>query len=113
MGFLGIKNSNIASIGKKIKRATIGAGKAIRPAMLNTGKVLTTLGKAGQIGGKAGIALTPAVSAFNPAAGLVLGAKSAKLYAAGSVAKVGGRALKKGSKGKIKNFDPARALMRD
>ncbi len=102
MGSLGIVNSRLPKIGTKA-----------RGAMLGTGKVLTTVGKGGQIAGKAGLTLTPAVTAFNPAAGLVLGTKSAKLYAAGSVAKVGGRALKKGSKGKIKKFDAKRALMRD
>lgn len=102
MGFLGIGKSRINMLGNKA-----------RGVMLGTGKVMTTVGKGGQIAGKAGLALTPAVTAFNPAAGLVLGGKSAKLYAAGSIAKVGGRALKKGSKGKIKKFDAKRALLND
>ena len=102
MGFLGIKNSNILSIGKKIKRATIGGGKA-----------LTTVGKVATVAGKAGDVATPFVTAINPAAGALLATGSAGALAGGSLAKISGRGLKKTAKGKGKKFDARRALMRD
>ena len=113
MGFLGLGNSKWNRIGQRGKSTMIGLKQHARVGAMQSGKVLTTVGKGGQIAGKAGMALTPAVTALNPAAGLVLGTKSAKVYAAGSVAKVAGRGLKHASKGKLGKFDPGQALMRD
>lgn len=123
MGFLGIGNSRFRKIGAKGKSTFIGVKQGVKKGVaavapvakkgaLAGGKVLTTAGKVAFTAGKVGVAVAPMVSAFDPKAGMALGQLSGKAVAGGTLAKMTGRGLKHASKGKLANYDPARAAMR-
>ena len=84
MGFLGVGKSKWNKLGRKAKKATLGASKG-----------LVTAGKIGVIGGKVAMAVAPELAMLGAVTAqpeIVAGAKA--LGASGAVAVEGGRAAK-------------------